>query len=327
VRTSATVNGKPGKKVDRLLADSTTVGEAAFLILHAELEKFLALEPQVITSEDPETVHQVRVAARRMRAAMKTLAAFMPKAVSGLEPELRWLFRHLGDVRDLDVELAALEEWVKAHEGQTGMAEIFGRLQKERSKKKAVLIEQMQSSRHEELVEKLKSGIRKGPPTAGLGASPLLAVAPDLIVRHGKIVRDLSDKIGGSAPPEAYHRLRRAAKKFRYTLDFFAELYGQDADRLIERLKELQDILGARQDALILGARLRDLSYEEGLSKEARETLKEAMESCSEKVENQEDEFKDAISNLFGKRWKDLKQAMTEKRRDLWAPAKVTSRT
>jgi CHAD domain-containing protein len=312
VASSATTNGKPVKKPERLFADSTTASEAAFLILHWELDRFLTLQPQVLAGEDPEAVHQLRVTVRRMREAIDSMASFIPKSLVALEPDLKWLFHLLGDVRDLDVAIETLQS-----REEPNLAEVILKLQMERSSCKSALVEQMRSERHTEMLSKLQSGVRKGPPTAGLGASALLAVAPDLVVRHGKHVCDLGEK----GNPAEYHLLRRRAKKFRYTLDFYSEMYGMEAENLVERLKYLQDLLGERQDAVWLAGKLRGLDCE-GLPKEARAAVRKETRSLDKTASIPSGDMKSALSGVFGKPWKCLKQTMAERRRDLWSALK-----
>lgn len=322
------------KKKDNLLTDSTTAGEATFLILHSQFERFTEMAGRVLTTEDPEAVHQMRVATRRIRAAMDCLGNFMPKSLLALEPELRWLFHLLGDVRDLDVQLEMLQE-SESKSQAPGIGEVVARLRSERASKKAILIEQMcpdgtdisspahlENDRYAALVAQLKQAIGKGPAGSAISGTTVLAVAPDLIVYEGKQVKELGRKIFDSAPQEDYHKLRRAAKKFRYTLDFFDELYGEQAEQLIEKLKELQDLLGRRMDALFLCEKLGELAKDEGISKEGREAAKCAAQPFEKDANGKADEFKDAIGTLFGKKWKVLKQEMAERRRALWIKAR-----
>lgn len=277
---------------------------------------------KVLRSEDPEAVHQMRVATRRIQAAMDSLGSFMPKPLLALEPELSWIFHHLGDVRDLDVQMEMLQE-SEPRDCSEAMDEIVARLRTERASKNADLIAQLCSdgeeiNRYETLVGHLKQAMRKGPVGSAISGSIILAVAPDLIVQEGKKVKELGQRISDSSPQEDFHKLRRGAKRFRYTLDFFDELYGEEAAQLIERLKALQDLLGKRMDSVFLSQKLCELAQEEQLSKEAREAAKQAAARFEREASGKAADFKDAVGALFGKRWKALKQEMAERRRALW---------
>ncbi len=322
MRTLSAKNGKGAKEQNRPFRDATTAGEAAFLILDAQLARFLGYEEPVLKTDEPEAVHQMRVSARRMRAAFESFSVFLPKSLLALEADLEWIFHELGEIRDLDVEIKLVVDGGDEEDAPGPAAELAAWFQQNRKTAKQRLIKDLESERYAELKRKLKASIGKGPPASGLAPTPLLAVAPDLVIRQGTAVRDDGRKITLASPDADYHHLRRTAKKFRYTLDFFAELYGEDAARVTETLKVLQDVLGERQDTVVLEARLRGLLEKEALSAEASRFAKKFLEKLERREAHEEREFKDAFQPVFGKRWKALKQAMTQRRRDLWAQSR-----
>src|SRR3712207_2014084 len=85
-----------------------SVGEVAFAILRRHFAEMLAHEPGVRLGEDPEDLHDMRVATRRLRAALKLYADALPKRAERYESDLRWVAGALGEVRDLDVHLELL---------------------------------------------------------------------------------------------------------------------------------------------------------------------------------------------------------------------------
>ena len=65
------------------------------------------------------------------------------------------------------------------------------------------------------------------------------------------------------SPPEALHKLRKTCKKLRYLMEFFQHLYpDRPIDKLIDRLKQLQDVLGDYQDYAVQQERLKQFSEE-----------------------------------------------------------------
>jgi triphosphatase len=88
-------------KIDATLS----CGEVAFAILRRHFGQMLAHEPGVRLGEDPEELHDMRVATRRLRAALKLYSDVLPKRSERYERDLRWVARALGEVRDLDVHL------------------------------------------------------------------------------------------------------------------------------------------------------------------------------------------------------------------------------
>src|ERR671913_470053 len=92
--------------------DSLTAGELAFRILREQFAVFLTHEPGTRIGEDPEELHNMRVATRRMRAAMKIFEGALPVRTRAFRDSLKWVAGALGEVRDLDVQLERLEGWV-----------------------------------------------------------------------------------------------------------------------------------------------------------------------------------------------------------------------
>jgi CHAD domain-containing protein len=75
---------------------------------------------------------------------------------------------------------------------------------------------------------------------------------PALVVAGYAAVRAYEDWVTGGNPPlPRFHELRIAEKRLRYTLEFFREVLPSGAGLLIERITELQDHLGNRQDAVV----------------------------------------------------------------------------
>jgi inorganic triphosphatase YgiF len=75
-------------------------GEVAFAILRRHFAAMMAHEPGVRLGEDPEELHDMRVATRRLRAALKLYSDALPKRSERYERDLRWVGGALGEVRD-----------------------------------------------------------------------------------------------------------------------------------------------------------------------------------------------------------------------------------
>ena len=80
----------------------------AFAVLRRQLAVVRAKEPGTRLGEDPEELHDMRVATRRLRAALSLFEAVLPVRAQVFREELGWLARLLGSVRDLDVQLEGL---------------------------------------------------------------------------------------------------------------------------------------------------------------------------------------------------------------------------
>ena len=86
-----------------------TLGELAYAVLRRQLAVLRAKEPGTRLGEDPEELHDMRVATRRLRAALDLFVEVLPVRAGVFRTELGWMAAALGTVRDLDVQLEALD--------------------------------------------------------------------------------------------------------------------------------------------------------------------------------------------------------------------------
>ncbi|MGH2771512.1 MAG: CHAD domain-containing protein, partial [Actinomycetota bacterium] len=92
-----------------------TGGEVVRYALATSVDRFCRNEPGVAAGEDPEAVHQARVATRRLRSDLRTFASLVDPGWAGeLRAELAWLAGLLGGIRDADVLSMRLRERVSA---------------------------------------------------------------------------------------------------------------------------------------------------------------------------------------------------------------------
>ena len=93
------------------------MGELAYAVLRRQLAVLREKEPGTRLGEDPEELHDMRVATRRLRAALSLFADVLPVRAQVFREELGWLGRLLGAVRDLDVQLEGLADMATATAG------------------------------------------------------------------------------------------------------------------------------------------------------------------------------------------------------------------
>ena len=87
------------------IGPDSTMGELAYAVLRRQLAVLRATEPGTRLGEDPEELHDMRVATRRLRAALDLFVDVLPVRARAFRAELGWLAGVLGVVRDLDVQL------------------------------------------------------------------------------------------------------------------------------------------------------------------------------------------------------------------------------
>ena len=113
-------------------------------------------------------------------------------------------------------------------------------------------------------------------------------------------------KITVASPPAEYHRLRIRCKRFRYALEFLADLYPGSTRPLVKRLVALQDVLGLHQDAAVAIERLRQLATERrgALPAETVFAMGEVAGRYREGMKALAQAFPAVFEPVVGKRWK-----------------------
>jgi CHAD domain-containing protein len=236
---------------DRLL-------DVAHKIFGRHLGRLLWNEPGSRLGIDPERVHDMRVAARRLRTALEVIASGYPDSVrEEFEADLRWVGRRLGRVRDLDVALELVDEL--DDEGATfehPALRIFEQsLEVRRARRRLRLVERLDSERFGVFLVKARTWVEAGPPEAATvpdAVMPAYAAAPKIIGRWMDAMREAYETALRTMEPEDLHLLRIAAKRARYAYEYFAELEGPLALRRAKRIAGLQDFLGNNRDAVSL---------------------------------------------------------------------------
>jgi CHAD domain-containing protein len=232
--------------------DSMTAGAVAFAIMRKQFAVFIANEPGTRLGEDIEALHDMRVAARRMRAAMGLLGPFVSPRLASFRAQFGWVAAALGEVRDLDVQIERMAEWREGFsEAQAhALDSVEALLVSRRNEARKRMLLTLNSRRYDYLVLRFAAFLRRGSAKSfAPGRQPILAVAPDLVERRYRKVRKAGDRIGPNSPPTDYHLLRIDAKKLRYALEFVGPIYGKPATEFSQRVTALQDVLGLHQDA------------------------------------------------------------------------------
>ena len=232
---------------------ASSLGEVAGVALRGQFAVFEAEEPGARLGVDVRALHRMRVASRRMRAVIRIFARALPPELPALRRELRWIANVLGGVRDLDVQIEALDE-------DEAYAPLRAQFEAARREARAEMLAALNSPRYEALIEGTAGALRGAPDSAGLGAERAILAAPKLLRRTHRQLRRSVRKLGEDASPEDYHRARIRSKRLRYATECVQELYGQPASRLIEALADVQDVLGRSQDAQITIARLEEVA-------------------------------------------------------------------
>lgn len=241
------------------------MAEAARLIWQEQLMLLLLNEAGVRYADDPEYVHDMRVATRRARAAARLYGDyFRARDIRRFLKRLRRTAQLLGAVRDLDVAIGKLDRYRKGSNRKTA-AQLAARMEQwlaQRTAAHVQLVQWLDSPGYARFMRSFAEFLR----TPGAGAvdytpQPGAEVTPHQ-VRHvtPSMVLDSFERVrcyetwfegDGEAPVETLHQLRIACKYLRYNLEFTRSLLGPECERLIASLRQLQDDLGDLNDAVV----------------------------------------------------------------------------
>jgi len=213
---------------------------------------------------DAEFLHDLRVATRRLRSALRLFGeALGRRRADSLRAELAWIGGLLGAVRDLDVFVANLKGQSERLGEAGAIAGVLAHeLEGRRGPARERLVSALQSRRYARLLDRLKA--QASAPLAkslrGMAALPVTAAGPLLIQRAQKRVLKLGRSVAETTEPPALHRLRILFKRLRYTCEFFRDAFGDDMEPYIRAMVRFQDCLGEHQDAVVAMVRIRDLA-------------------------------------------------------------------
>ena len=240
------------------LSKSSTAESLVSYAIADSLRRLFSNEPMVHLEDEPETVHQARVATRRLRSDLATLGGLLkPKALNELRGDLRDLGRRLGDLRDADVMLERLQKSVsKLPTRDRQSAQIYLHLLgDERQKVRKRALQYLSSGRYADTVDELIGAVDHPP----VREPELLAseVLPPVVTRRWKALDRRVVGLGADPANEELHRVRIDAKRCRYAAELAAPVVGEDAARLGRALADLQTALGDLQDAVVLERWLR----------------------------------------------------------------------
>lgn len=240
------------------LRGDMSTGEAYGVVLRAALAHLQDNEAGVAPGADPEYVHQMRVALRRLRAACGLFRAIIPAAVLEAHTrELRWLARTLGPAREWDVFMTeTLPPVIGAFASSHAFDALMPAFETMRKQANQRARRAVRSRRYQLMVLDLARWVSGGAgvvllagDAADAAAAPVGEFAERMIARRFRKARK-RDRQLDTCPIEALHEFRIAVKKLRYIYDFFKEIDSvEGAADMLSALTRVQDITGAVNDA------------------------------------------------------------------------------
>jgi len=232
---------------------------AAFVhIAQGCLAHLQANDKGVLSSDDPEFVHQMRVASRRLRSAFSVFSSLIDKeSLTPIREELRWLAGELDGARNWDVfmlqTLPAIYAAFPDHDGLRWLAAQSAELRKQANDQARAAVF---SLRYQKFLLTFGSWLSTNAWRAqsdvilsSVSESSVIDFAAQVLQKRHKQLKKRGERFATQTPDER-HAVRIAAKKLRYAAEFFSSLFPHKrTQRYIGALAALQDILGSMNDA------------------------------------------------------------------------------
>ncbi len=259
------------------LKQARTFGDWGYLALEKHYQKIIDRESAVLQNKDPEQLHQMRVGMRRLRSALSgfDLALDLPPTVE--DKEISKIAKVLGQLRNLDVlqeTLATQYQPLLPKTEQKILAEVIEILQKQRQKIFKQVKQVLNSDRYLNFKQDIQTWLDE-PQYQNIASIAIERVLADLLLPQissfllhpgwlvGTHIVEAAIEVKTDLEPESVenillargdllHDLRKLAKRSRYNLALFTDLYGDAYQAYLEKIKLVQEILGNIQDSFVL---------------------------------------------------------------------------
>lgn len=212
----------------------------------------------------PDSVHQMRVSARRLRSALATFSPLLDvQEATHLKDELRWIANELGAIRDTEVLIERLDDHAEhlADPQDTERCRsvidpfLAARLAAARSSALAAL----RSDRHQQVIDDLMAAAVRPPVTDAAYGSCEEALLPLVTKAWRRLERSVA-ALSMQGASEPWHEARIKAKRARYAAESVSDVFGKRMRRLADELADVTEILGDHQDAYVAQGVLREIA-------------------------------------------------------------------
>lgn len=267
-------------KLSRLLADRLPPGkttskpdpdgsasEVVLAYLDAQAWRLRHYDP-LVRRDAPDAVHQMRVAARRMRSALQAFGRVIDRdQTRELTAELKWIAGELAGARDAEVMaeqfaalLTSVPDELKLGPIDAALTRSFERRQADA---RGVCLAALDSDRYLALHDRIDA-LLTDPPFTARASRKAKRELPNSVRRAYRRVESrmatAQRQPSGEERDRALHETRKAAKRLRYATEAARPAAGKPAARLRKRLKSVQDLLGEHQDTVVSRPVLRELA-------------------------------------------------------------------
>ena len=222
-------------------------GDHLKFVLAQHVGWLMAHDPGTRLGTEIESLHQMRVATRRLRAVLRTCRPILlPAWVASLDQELRWLSEVLGPARDLDVQIAYFtdESSPLPQRDRLLLAQFLAHLRAQRVAIQQMVLSELTGARYFELIRRLRQAAQ----APSVVESPI--GIPQLAEGEFRKLHKAIRRLRPSPSDAALHKVRIKTKRARYAAELAQSTVGKPAFRFMKAARAVQELLGKHQDAI-----------------------------------------------------------------------------
>jgi CHAD domain-containing protein len=234
---------------------ASSAGEVVLAYVRDQVAAISRYDP-LVRRDEPDAVHQMRVATRRARSALQAFGAVIEReATRPLCAELKWLAAVLGQARDGEVMQARLTVGLAAVPTALAVGPVEARIAAhftaELAQAHQAAFDALDGQRYLRLLADLDA-LLADPPLTSLAERKAGKVLAKPVRRAARrLDRALAAVPGAEDSDAAIHEARKAAKRARYAAEAAAPALGGPATQQAARTKELQQLLGDHHDSVV----------------------------------------------------------------------------
>jgi len=221
-------------------------------VLVTRFNELSSFQQAALDWTDPEGVHSMRVASRRLRSVLRDFMPYVRKrSLAPVLKQLRSIAAALGEVRDQDVAIEALEEMATHAPGafSSGLKAFIETKKQLREQEREELKAVLEADELKQLESEFLTGVDEATATrAGSPAISFLTMSQEIILERLKEFEALSIGLLNPFEVETLHELRIAAKRLRYALELFQQCWGRSISGYAKRVARIQGGLGNLHD-------------------------------------------------------------------------------
>jgi CHAD domain-containing protein len=230
-----------------------TIGDVFRIAFNASVEELLGLDARLRSGDSPESLHDARVAVRKLRSYLRSFLPILDKDwARNLRRELGWLNDCLSPARDLDVLIEALQHRAAAISGIEfhRSTSLLARLRNARDESQASVLRTLGDQRYFALFDDLVSAAGQ-PRMLRRAGEPAEKTGRAILLRVWKKTRKCIRALGRFPSDLELHEVRITSKHVRYAAEALAPVIGKGARTLARRAEDLQAALGDQHDAAV----------------------------------------------------------------------------